>query len=57
MKPEVRELAERILRRVDKRHPRVPHGRCEVCGHYGMDCTGRRQSDGERLAALILGRS
>lgn len=22
-------------------HPKVPHGLCQFCGHYGDDCTGR----------------
>lgn len=22
-------------------HPRVAHGKCPVCGHYGADCTGQ----------------
>jgi hypothetical protein len=21
-------------------HPKVPHGRCPVCGHYGASCEG-----------------
>jgi hypothetical protein len=23
------------------KHPKVPHGKCPVCGHYGEDCTGQ----------------
>jgi hypothetical protein len=25
-------------------HPKVRHGGCRICGHYGDDCTGRRHT-------------
>jgi hypothetical protein len=42
---EVAELADQALaslnaRFTDVEHPKVPHGRCPICGHYGDDCEG-----------------
>lgn len=28
----------------DTPHPKVRHGRCPVCGHYGDDCAGEAAS-------------
>lgn len=29
-----------IVKQTGGPHAKVPHGRCEVCGHYGDDCEG-----------------
>jgi hypothetical protein len=26
---------------IEAKHPKILHGFCAVCGHYGDDCTGK----------------
>jgi hypothetical protein len=34
------------VRQLDGPHPKVPHGLCPVCRHYGADCTGIHPAEG-----------
>lgn len=33
-------------------HIKIKHGRCNICGHYGDDCTGERYPEHARLKAI-----